>query len=306
MIALTLIGCGIGAAIFWLIVQIRPPKPDALTMLARFDLAQQPATAPVRSELSANSTVKAAAGAETKLGRWVSMELARRGIAYTSLRQDLALNGSSFEATMGRKVVVGVLGFLIGLTMVVFLGIAGLQLPLGVPMIVALMVAASMFFVPDFDARTAAARRRKDFKRALGAYLDWVSLQMSGKAAAEQALPDAAKIGSGWPLALIRHTVTTATRSGQDVWVALTELGDRIGVTPLRELGTLVQLVAHDGAQVRDTLSARAASLRAEELADAEGTAGKRDQSMLMAQILLGVGFAVFLGYPAITNFMRI
>jgi hypothetical protein len=27
---------------------------------------------------------------------------------------------------------------------------------------------------------------------------------------------------------------------------------------------------------------------------------------MLMAQILLGVGFAVFLGYPAVVNFLRI
>jgi Flp pilus assembly protein TadB len=302
MIGLTLIGCAIGAAIFFLIVQIRPPKPDPLVMLARFDQAQLP-------DVSARSVAlggPAAVSAETKLGRWVSTELARRGIAYTSLRQDLALNGQSFDTTMGRKVVVGVLGFLIGLIITVFLSVAGLQMPIGVPVIVALMFAVGFFFIPDFDARSAAQRRRREFKRALGAYLDWVSLQMSGKAAAEQALPEAAKIGSGWPLALIRHTVTNATRSGQDVWVALTELGDRIGVTPLRELGVLVQLVAHDGAQVRDTLSARAASLRAEELADAEGTAGKRDQSMLMAQILLGVGFAVFLGYPAITNFMRI
>lgn len=207
---------------------------------------------------------------------------------------------------MGRKVVVAMLGFIIGLIITVFLGVAGLHLPVGVPVVVALLVAAGLFMVPDFDARSAAAKRRREFRRALGAYLDWVSLQMSGRAAAEQALPDAAKIGSGWPLALIRHTVTNATRSGQDVWAALTELGDRIGVGQLRELGTLVQLVAHDGAQVRDTLSARAASLRSEELADAEGNAGKRDQSMLMAQILLGVGFAVFLGYPAVTNFMRI
>ena len=302
MIGLTLIGCAIGATIFFLIVQIRPPKPDPLVMLARFDQAQLPDVS-ARSESAAT---QAAISAETKLGRRVSTELAHRGIAYTSLRQNLALNGQSFDATMGRKVVVGVLGFLIGLIITVFLGVAGLPLPIGVPVIVALMFAVGFSFIPDFDARSAAHRRRKEFKRALGAYLDWVSLQMSGKAAAEQALPDAAKIGSGWPLALIRHTVTNATRSGQDVWVALTELGDRIGVTPLRELGVLVQLVAHDGAQVRDTLSARAASLRAEELADAEGTAGKRDQSMLMAQILLGVGFAVFLGYPAITNFMRI
>jgi Flp pilus assembly protein TadB len=186
------------------------------------------------------------------------------------------------------------------------LSLAGVSLPLGTPLVVAIGLGALFFFVPDLEARQTATRRRREFRRALGAYLDWVSLQMSGRAAAEQALPDAARIGGGWPLALIRHTVNGATRSGQDVWGALGELGHRIGVTQLSELGALVQLVAHDGAQVRDTLSARAASLRAEELADAQGIAGKRDQSMLMAQILLGVGFAVFLGYPAVVNFLRI
>jgi Flp pilus assembly protein TadB len=173
-------------------------------------------------------------------------------------------------------------------------------------LLAALALASVMFVVPDIDARTAARRRRADFTRALGAYLDWVSLQMSGQAAAEQALPDAARIGEGWPLAVIRATVSHAARSGTDTWTALGDLGERIGVTQLTELGALVQLVAHDGAQVRDTLSARAASIRAEELADAEGTAGKRDQSMLLAQVLLGVGFAVFLGYPAVVNFLRI
>lgn len=305
MIGMVVAGVGVGAALFWLIVQIRPPKPDALVMLARFDAAQAGTLTPRRIDTS-TSAMKSAVGAETRLGRWFAIELERRGITLTSLRQDLALNGQSFDATMGRKVAVAALGFVLGLIIAVAMGVAGLALPTGVPLVVALMFAAAFFFVPDVDARSAAARRRKEFKRALGAYLDWVSLQMSGKAAAEQALPDAAKIGSGWPLALIRHTVTNATRSGEDIWVALTELGERIGVVQLRELGTLVQLVAHDGAQVRDTLSARAASLRNEELADAEGSAGKRDQSMLMAQVLLGFGFAVFLGYPAVVNFMRI
>jgi Flp pilus assembly protein TadB len=206
---------------------------------------------------------------------------------------------------MGRKAAVGVLGFSLGLIISVALTSLGLPLPVGVPLVIAMLFAAGFFFIPDVDARSAATRRRREFKRALGAYLDWVSLQMSGKAAAEQALPDA-QDRQRWPLALIRHTVINATRSGQDVWVALTDLGERIGVAQLRELGTLVQLVANDGAQVRDTLAARAASLRSEELADAEGNAGKRDQSMLMAQILLGAGFAVFLGYPAVVNFMHI
>ncbi len=42
--------------------------------------------------------------------------------------------------------------------------------------------------------------------------------------------------------------------------------------------------------------------MRRRELADAEGKAGERDQSMRMAQILIGFGFLVFLGYPAIVN----
>jgi tight adherence protein C len=301
VIGLTFVGAATGAVLFWLVVLLRPPTPDPLVMLARFDAART--TTPGRSDPAGPGV---AAGAEARIGQWVSLELARRGVHYTSLRQDLALNGQPFEAAMGRKVVVAVLGFLTGLVMVVFATAAGLQLPAGAAVVVAVLFAAGFFFIPDIDARTAAGKRRAEFRRALGAYLDWVSLQMSGRAAAEQALPDAAKIGGGWPLAVIRHTITNATRSGQDVWVALAELGERIGVTQLTELGTLVRLVAHDGAQVRDTLSARAASLRAEELADAEGSAGKRDQSMLLAQILLGVGFAVFLGYPAVINFLQI
>jgi hypothetical protein len=48
--------------------------------------------------------------------------------------------------------------------------------------------------------------------------------------------------------------------------------------------------------------TARAASLRRSELADAEGRAQARSQSMLVAQLLLAVGFLIFLIYPAITR----
>jgi hypothetical protein len=66
----------------------------------------------------------------------------------------------------------------------------------------------------------------------------------------------------------------------------------------------MVRLVEHDGARVRSTLSARAATMRRRELADAQGQAGERDQSMLMAQVVIGFGFVVFLGYPAVVNIM--
>jgi Flp pilus assembly protein TadB len=299
MTALPLVGAAIGASIFGLIVLLRPPKVDPLVALARIDAAhrqpQHNPVLPIKRE-----------GIEQRLGGWLADQLRRRGVRYTTLRQDLTLTGQSFDATMGRKAALATFGFLFGLVILAAAASLGLALPAVAWLVAALLLAAVFFVVPDVDARTAARRRRAEFTRALGAYLDWVSLQMSGRAAAEQALPDAARIGDGWPLQLIRATVTHAARAGTDPWTSLAHLGDRIGVADLVELGSLIQLVQHDGAQVRDTLSARAASIRAEELADAEGAAGKRDQSMLLAQILLGVGFAVFVGYPAVTNFLRI
>ena len=70
---------------------------------------------------------------------------------------------------------------------------------------------------------------------------------------------------------LIRETLLRARLSGEDTWDALAELGERIGVSDLRELGSLIKNVSDDGAQVRQTLSARAASMRRARLANEEG-----------------------------------
>ena len=58
-------------------------------------------------------------------------------------------------------------------------------------------------------------------------------------------------------------------------------------------------MVADDGAQVRDTLTARAASMRRARLADEEGEAEERNQSMRLAHMLIAFGFMIFVGYPA-------
>jgi hypothetical protein len=71
-------------------------------------------------------------------------------------------------------------------------------------------------------------------------------------------------------------------------------------VDELRDLAAALELVADDGAKIRASLSARAATLRSRELAEVEGKAGERSQSMLVAQLLLCAGFMVFLAYPAV------
>ena len=104
----------------------------------------------------------------------------------------------------------------------------------------------------------------------------------------------------------IRDTLETARLQGMTPWAALGELGDELAVDELRDLAAALALVAEDGAKVRDSLAARAASMRRRELADTEGRAQQRSQSMLVAQLLLCVGFLLFLTYPAVSNILGI
>lgn len=303
MTAMILAGAVLGGLLYLLAVQLFPAKPSPLTTLARLDamwsaigeetLAARTATGP---EIE---------GRLAQLGGRLGRALARRGITYTTLRQDLALSGRSFEVTIAVKVLLGAGGFVGTLAMtVVVQTLFGFALPPGTPLIVALALGAGLFMLPDLQARDQARERRADFRHALGAFLDLVALEMAGSAAPAEALPQAARVGAGWPLALIRDTLFKASRAGTSPWEALSDLGSRVGVPELRDLGQLIALVAHDGAQVRSTLTARATTMRRRELADQSGEAESRDQSMRLAQIVVAMGYLLFLGYPAVAAVM--
>ncbi len=309
MIAMALVGAALGAVLFAIIVWLVPTRTSPLVQLGQLDARYRSTSTRTPAGLSGPTSRgigTSASSLQTRVGQALATQLTRRGIEQTTLEQDLALTGQDLPEVMGRKAVLAVAGFLLTLVTFVALAATGVVLPLGSPLVLALAVAAGFYVLPNLDARQRAAARREDFRRALGAYLDLVALEMAGAAAPAQALTSAARVGAGWPMALLRDTLYRATRSGKDQWTALTELGERIGVAELRDLGALVRLVEHDGARVRATLSARAATMRRRELADAEGKAAERDVSMSVAQLVVVAGFVVFLGYPAVVNVLGI
>jgi hypothetical protein len=77
-------------------------------------------------------------------------------------------------------------------------------------------------------------------------------------------------------------------------------------VSELKDLASALSLVAEDGAKVRESLSARAVSLRRRELADLEGQAAERSQTMLVAQMVMAGAFLVFLIYPAVNVLLNV
>ena len=299
MIGMATVGALLGAAVVLLLTRLVPLRPSPLVQLGQVDARHRGLLPAGR----ARAAEEPAPLGWTRLGQLLTRELDRRGFTYLALRQNLALTGRDLDEVMGRKVLAAVAGLLLSLlAMNAFQLALGLPVPLGAPLPLSLAVAAAFFFLPDLEVAKQATVRREDFRRALGAYLDLVALEMAGSSSAEAALTSAARVGAGWPMALLRDTLYRASLSGRDQWTALTELGERIGVAELRDLGSLVRLVKADGARVRLTLSARAATMRRRELADAEGKAAERDVSMRLAQLVVGAGFLVFLAYPAIVN----
>jgi tight adherence protein C len=298
MTGMVALGGLIGGLLVLFVLLLIPPRTSALVQLGRFDADRRTwtsATAPV-----AMPAVRR--GTQDRLGRWLAAELDRRRITYSRLRQDLHLTGRSFEAALGLKLLTACAGVIATLASTAGLHATGIALPPVVAVVLAGLAGVVLWFLPDVQAHREADARRRDFRHAMSIWLDLVALEMAGSAAPAEAVPSAARVGAGWPMAMLRLALFRATRSGRDHWDALADLGDRVGIPDLRDLGGLIRLVGRDGARVRQTLMARAATMRRRELAEAQGMAGEREQYMRIAQILIALGFILFIGYAGVIN----
>jgi Flp pilus assembly protein TadB len=132
--------------------------------------------------------------------------------------------------------------------------------------------------------------------------LDLVVIALAGGGGVETALTDASSVGNGWAFGQLRHALDTARLARQPPWQALGRLGTDLGVPELSELAASVSLAGTEGAKVRASLGAKAASLRTHELAEAESAAQAATERMSLPVVLLFAGFLAFIGYPAIDH----
>ena len=91
-----------------------------------------------------------------------------------------------------------------------------------------------------------------------------------------------------------------ARSTRRSIWSCLSDLGDELGISALRELGASVQLAGQQGARIASSLATRAASLRGHLLARIEAEAQSASERMGLPTVLMFVGFLVLLGYPAV------
>jgi tight adherence protein C len=287
-------GAVVGGGLFLLIVALMPRRTSLARQLAAFDARPSAVLAVRRLPGEKESELT------RRLGVGLSAFCKEQGWEFPSLRADLALAGKSFENFLATTVLLAVFGLILGPILLVLLTVAGLHISFVIPVWLGLILAVVFAILPYVEVKQKAAQRRKDFRHAVGAFLDLVGMNLAGGRGVPEALMAASEIGGGWSMWRIRDALANARITGQTPWQALGALAEEIRLDELRDLAAALSLVAEDGAKVRESLTARAVSLRRRELADLEGQAGERSQSMLVAQMLLVAGFLIFLVFPVV------
>lgn len=294
-------GAVAGLGILLLVVVLAPPRVQAGAALARVDLARVQR----RERERAGAVSGSRAAWQLGLGRRATGVLTDLGVELGSVRSDLSLLGRSLDQHLAASVIAGVVGLLAPLVVSAALLVAGTGVTIGVPVAVAPLVAVVAAAIPTLEVRRRAAGRRRDFRHVIGSFLDLVAMSLAGGRGVPEALQSASELSQGWAMVRIRDTLIAARLRGETPWAALGQLGEEVRIDELRDLAAALALVAEDGAKVRESLAARAGSMRRRELAESEGRAGEKSQSMLVAQLLLAVGFLLFLVYPAMVTVLQ-
>ena len=180
----------------------------------------------------------------------------------------------------------------------------GVSLPLVFPILLSIVLIPVGVGIPFLIMSAEAKERRQHFRIVIGTYVDLVVLSLAGGAGIEGALLSASNVSSDWATKRISRALLLARDTGETAWEALSGLGRELAVPELVELSATLQLAGTEGARVRQSLSARAVSLRRHEQAEAESAANAMTERLFLPGTLLLLGFLLFIGYPAFSRIL--
>lgn len=283
------LGAMAGLGIWCLAAATRPAVPDLAAQLAA--LEAEPA-----ASIALPGTSDSQFAIAARAGSWLS----RHGLPSKTTSKALETLGRDREAFLARitaQIAITVAATATaGLLLSAVAGIAWVT-----PVWASLAAAAIVYTTACARICAEATTVRGKYRHALAVYLDLVVISLSGGAGIEQALRDAADEGSGPQFAAIRRCLEISQVTRTPIWTNLSKLGDRIQVAEYSQLAATVGLAGDEGAKIRASLTARAATLRTSQLHSAEAEAGQATERMSLPIVCLFGAFLLLLMYPAVS-----
>lgn len=282
---LVLAGAGIGVGILILAASLRRPLPSLTDVMARVATPRS-----LDEDGDRNHRLAVSLGRAVGLDRLVT----------DTVRRDLRALGRIPEDHIARSLLTTLELGAVPPVLTAVMAAESVRLGFAVPAVVTVLFAVAGALMPTAALHSEAERRRRSFKHALGAYFNLVGVNVAAGKGVEGALETAAAGGQGPAFAEIRQALYRAKVTGETPWAGLDRLGEEVGIAELRELAATVSLAGDVGAKVRDSLAAKASTLRSRGLAEIEEAANAANERMSLPVVLLVVAFIVFIGYPAV------
>lgn len=290
LLAVTAAGAGIGLGLFLASRALwQPPVPldRALAELSRRPIRTSGTRSPER--------------ARDRLGSVAVRFLEATGLVdLGDLQVRLRTLGKPLEAHAYEKLLAGLAGFILPVLLAGVMLAAGVSISSAVVAVAAVGMGVAGFIYPDLGLSERIERRRRDFRHSLSAYLDLVTVILAGGGGLETALQTAADLGDGWAFEEIRGALRRARLTNRTPWDVFDELGSDLGVDELQELAASAHLAGDQGARIRDSLAAKADTMRANQTAALEAQAEAATERMLVPVVTLVVGMILFIGFGVV------
>jgi len=223
---------------------------------------------------------------------------------WSELQRCLAVTGDAPEQLATKMVMAGTAGLLGPPVLWVVSRVVAVTVPFGLAVVAGLVLGPLAAVAPLLGVVGRANERRRHFRTVVSSFVDLVVLSLAGGVGIEGALLAASQVSSDWAARRMGRVLLRARDSGESPWSALGRLGDELGVPELVELSSSLQLAGTEGTRIRQSLSARATSLRRHEQAEAESAANTTTERLFLPGALLLVGFLLFVGYPAVSRIL--
>lgn len=269
-----------------LVVPVRPPLAAELARLLDPSPMRPEGLAPSRGNLITR----------------IATEADRRRLFPERLKRDLALTGQSIDwlvlRSLGSALAVGLMPAVLGVVLL----LGGLALPLSVMGLAVGVAAFAGLVLPATLLRSEASEGREAMRLNLPGYLDLSGVLLAAGESLESALRRAAKASDDWAHSQIQEALYAASLTRHPASEALRDLGDRLDVTELAELGDGLLVAEREGASMRASLTARTRGLRERQLAKVETAAGRATEGMAFPLVAFVCGFILLIGYPALVG----
>jgi hypothetical protein len=279
----------VGLGLTMLVARLLPAEPDLADALDRITATHG----------RAGTASQAPRTGKERLGLW-GLRTLPPGIWVRTPTRELALLRISTAQFYGEKLTFAGLGLVIPPGLITLFNFLGLSIPLQIPAVASLGLAAVMFFIPNYNALDGAKEARLEFARAAGAYIDLVALERNNGIGVRQAMEAAAAVGDSWVFTRLSEELTRSRWSGLPPWDALHTLATELGLPDLDDFADIMRLGGEEGAGVYANLRARSAAMRTALLNDEIAQANAVGERMTIPGSLLGVIFMALLVAPSL------